>query len=507
MMMNLDKCKPHPLGLPWGLLILWTMLLVFMARGFPFTGDDFNRVRAGSPAVGDLLNYATHSWRNTNGRVLGNLFSFLFVDYPGMLAAVRGGSMVLLTVLLVKVTGVCSRLGWAAAMAGVLFLPPMIFREAYPWNAGFFNYVPPVILLIWTAWLFKLHLVRPAALVSWRDLLLLGLGGGASTLFMENLTVFALIAGGAALFASIFYVRRLLPQAGAYFAGVLGGSMLMFASPVYRTVQEGADGYRSYAESLGGLLYRMAGNYRILSVHLLHNNGLLIALVCGAALLSSALLPKRRVTPFMQAMVIAGAGYFLTARYFAEDLGLLSLTDSMTAASLGVDLTALGLLLIPVVWSLWQSRNRWGMGFVLAALLVAAPLLLVSPIGPRNAYALHILLVAAILTMLQPIEEHWTKTCNALGTAVLITVLIGAGSYGYMFFRIGQTQALQYSHIRQQMEVGAEIIELPRYPYAHLVHGPHGAKIGNLFFYQRPSDISFVFIPYDDWYAQWGETP
>ncbi len=490
-----DGNQSDRLWLPW-LLVIWCLGLIWMASGFPFTGDDFFRVRAGSPAWYHVIPLARYLWIHTNGRVLGNLSSFLWVDHPIILAMIRGGMVTLIAILLGGITKIQSRWGWAVAMGGTLFLPVAVFREVYPWNAGFFNYVPPVMLILLAVWWFdnggRQTTRGYAGLVGLGAALL----GTSTALFMENMT---LIAGCAGLWW-VWRGRHHRSISVPYLVGVLAGGVLMFSSPIYRTALGGADSYRTIAGSLGALLHQLVTNYRILSIHLLHRNPLLVGLIllCIAWRLWSG-----KSTRWLLGLAGWGAGYFLVAAHLPQSWGLLSLSQPMKGAALMLDLLMLLALMLPVVLILWQDQNHKGMGFMAAAVVAAAPLLVVTPIGPRNAFSLHIFLLGMILTMISAQETGPVWGDLRLGTGMLAVVMVVTGYYGFMFSRIGETQRVQYHHIAAQMAQGATEIEIPEYPYPEWIYGPHGRKIEYLFCYEKPGDIQITFIPRQLWQGKW----
>ena len=114
------------------------------------TGDDWFREELGrglkSPR--ELLETVASGWLTYNGRAAGNL-----------LAYAAGGRKVLREVLRALITlgtvslaarncGFRTAGGVLLAAAALLALPRAMFAQIYPWAAGFFNYVPPVLLLL-----------------------------------------------------------------------------------------------------------------------------------------------------------------------------------------------------------------------------------------------------------------------------------------------------------------------------------------------------------------------
>ena len=164
-------------------------------------GDDWFREALGASLHNpiDLLREVASRWATVNGRILGNILSYSAGSRP----LPREGMRALFILALAWLLSDVARLeGWPGLLwcgALVLSLPQGMFAQIYPWAAGFFNYVPPVVML-----LACLELVRPVLDGSPLEehpgrcaaLFLLGFG---QQLFVENNTLYALCASAVLL--------------------------------------------------------------------------------------------------------------------------------------------------------------------------------------------------------------------------------------------------------------------------------------------------------------------
>ena len=117
---------------------------------FPLTGDDWYREGLGRElrSLGDLVRELIFRWKTTNPRLLGNVLAYLSGSRPVLRWLLRTALTLLLFCFASKAAGVQSGAGFVLLTVGVFALPREMFRQIYPWSAGFFNYLPPVLLTL-----------------------------------------------------------------------------------------------------------------------------------------------------------------------------------------------------------------------------------------------------------------------------------------------------------------------------------------------------------------------
>ena len=193
-------------------LRVFTMLALAAAlftlfRTFPLSGDDWFREGLGASlhSIGDLACVVAEKWRTTNGRILGNILAYSAGSRPILRDLLRALITLVLIALLARVSKLTSTAGLLLCAAAVFTLPRELFREAYPWAAGYFNYVPPVACLLAALALTDAVFAGKALRESAPRCLALFALGFASQLFVENVTLCTLCAAG---LMTLWYLLR-----------------------------------------------------------------------------------------------------------------------------------------------------------------------------------------------------------------------------------------------------------------------------------------------------------
>jgi hypothetical protein len=133
---------------------------------------------------------------------------------------------------------------------------------------------------------------------------------------------------------------------------------------------------------------------------------------------------------------------------------------------------------ISSLWLLFRSKV---MGHNAAALwllgggLIAAPLAIVSPFGPRNFVATAIFTLASILIVIGPNINSTRVTRQAtygvfVACGIVVSLLVGATAANKAVFLSNVKTA------KALYEEGAEKIELQTYPFESLIHGAYNGK-------------------------------
>jgi hypothetical protein len=131
--------------------------------------------------------------------------------------------------------------------------------------------------------------------------------------------------------------------------------------------------------------------------------------------------------------------------------------------------------------SLWLLHRSKVNGHNAAALwllgggLIAAPLAIVSPSGPRNFFITAIFTLASILIVVGPKVNSARVTRQAtkavfVAFGIVVSLLLGATAANKAVFLSNVTTA------KALYEEGAEKIELQTYPFESLIHGAYNGK-------------------------------
>ncbi len=511
--MGIERIRPN--GKCWRnvfLLVGGTYLFfLLLAFCFPVAGDDwFFTTRYQNEgllaALRRGMDTAKQHFITTNGRYLGNAFSGMFGCSAVLRALFRGGVMLGILLAVCRLCKVQKISGYFLAAALVVALPPMMFGQAYAWAAGFFNYVPPLFLLL-------LYLCGAAPLFSeenksdrWYHGVSFFLLGGCTQFFVENVTVAMCLLSG--ILWGVFFItrKRCSWKLSGHFLGTVVGAALMFLAPGYQNV--GSEGYRQASHTLFGMLETAKTNFFTITKYTTEENWLLIGAITLFCLL---LLCKWEGKTRKEHLWKAGSllcltvplVFFYANRYILESLRFSGTLQIITfLADIAFNLLYLAGLVITICFCVKDPAYKARMLLcLLAAALSIAPLAVVNPIGPRCFYTSHLLLVCLALLLggyaLQGKRQALTLRLPAILVSAAVLV-----SYLWIAMWNGRVETIRIACTEQQMAEHAETIVLPSYPYLAYVHGGDGPAIQSYYYYETPGDIAFQFVPYREWVLQ-----
>lgn len=491
------------------LLIGTYIFLLLLSYGFPVTGDDWwFTTRYQNESIPAALNKGFHTAVNhyytTNGRYLGNFLSGAMGCSKLLREIVRCGFIFGIFLSICRICKIRKLYGYLAALALTIALPATIYAQTYAWAAGFFNYVPPALLIL-------LYLNAVISQFSQRNsemplralpYFLLGL---FTQFFVENVTVVMCLLSGAFCVAWAVRNKKISWRLAGHFAGALVGCVLMFVAPGYRNV--GAEGYREIPQGLSALR-GMAKNLSIITNNLLESNWLVVGLLTALCLY----LLFRVKTESARARRTKCAGILMlclaTAFFYADQAVLRTMQYNDYVAALAVLLKALFVLcylggIVIAVWlGISDPTEKWkALLLPGTALCVLAPLLVVNPIGPRCLYLPHILLVCTVLCIGRYCLRMHAAAEKLLRLPISLLSCVVFVCFLWMMFWNGRTEAIRTDYTEQKMSQRAEQITLPRYPYQEYVHESESPTIGWYYYYNEANDIEFRFIPYAQWSA------
>lgn len=483
-------------------LLVWGCIFVVVAvlgLLFPPTGDDWRRLAFADRSFGGYLAQAIASYVGHNGRIVGNSLSFVLIDPLWLRAAVKALTV---TGLVVAVQVAARAMApWAAlgAFAGIFLLPAGVFRESYVWSAGFFNYVPPlIVVLLLVAALGAPRREERGGRVA--AVLVPFLLAFSTCLFVEHVTVALVVLAVGGVVAGVVAGRVPAAWVGWVLGAVLG-TAVMFASPGLRDVAAQEDAYFSYSSSVGDLIERAVTNYAVITRSFVFSNPVLLALVLSALLAGATRGGgHRHVRMLLGGGVVLIAAHAVSSRFlWPEALGCPDGFQTCHGGALAVDLVAMVLLLVLVTVAgaqLIDARDR-RLWFLLlsASLLMLGPLLVVSPIGPRNLFGATITLtaMAVLLWRVALGDAGRDRHRRLLTTGLAVVVVVGVGALLVVNGANGRTAAERTRLMEAAVGEGRTRVELPPFPYPSWVHDANDAKMGNRYYHVEPRDIEIVF--------------
>ena len=493
-----------------GCLFLVFILLTCL---FPYSGDDW----AWGSKIG--LDRLASCFENYNGRYAGNLLVMVLTRCSAVNVLFRAACLVGICFLPKCFSNSQKMFPYLLAALLVFLMPGQMFVQSVAWTAGFSNYVPPIMLalgyLVLTVNIFEEEPPQYSA----ADSLIALLIGFIGALFMENVTLYSIAISGVVILFVLVKFRRIYAVHLLHFVGSFLGAVLMFTNTAYRTIANGDDGYRSMAIG-NGLKETMLSHANTVFQQFFSNNVVALSvfsLLCFGIYLTfikSQSASKRKNF----AAVLVACNIFsmclLYARYIFPNWLAFStkpgLKTVMTLLFVIVAVIYAGSAFLCVILCVTDNKTRWKAIFLLGSIpILIAPLLLVSPIGPRCFFPPYLMLIAACTLLADYLQRQLSidrsieKSIEMVVVAsIMAMVVFFTGLYGTnRFYDVKRNE-----YAKKQIEAGCEKITICELPYSTWVwcSSPAQSPWNERYklFHGIDKELELILLPYDQ-FDEW----
>ncbi len=442
------------------------VVCVFLFFLFPLSGDDWNRIAMDRSSIYGYIAAIESQWLHLNGRILGNVFSMLWIGKSFRVIA-RLACVISFWLLISKVFCIRKRESLCFTLAIILLLPKEIFREVWVWNAGFYNYAPPLVLL-----LLIYHIVLNQPFRPKMQGVILFITSFACCLFLENITVYLFISSfGYTVFCLLTHreIKIILPC----LLGATLGTLFMFMSPVYWDIVLEVDTYRT----VGTKILR---NWNAMARFLIASNPLFLVGTGSIFLRKSISQHKLRCS----------AAIYVLISIIIFTWPLLGISNELLWINFLLHIVFFALLIILGLATEESIFTSHFLFFVLSLGILMGQLLFVTPIGARNFMA-STLIQMMILIELFTHEYHSSGKVRLITQrtlAVLISIklifLLVIYSKNYLTFlsRVNDLEAARLSC--------RPYVRIQTYPYPDYIHSPGIENLEKVYFCVEPGDIT-----------------
>lgn len=491
-----------------GAVVLTYLFLLLLSQGFVTSGDDwyFSARDTGEGLVGAFKAAAHNAYRHylsLNGRLLGNGFSRFFGTHDALRELGRCAIILVVLLQLVRTAKISGPLMYMVALMLTVALPADIYAQSYAWAAGFFNYVPPLMMIL--AYILRTERV----LAGERDTALWGAVMFAVALscqlFVENVTVGVCLLSVGVVLWHLVSRRRLSWSLTGFLLGAVLGCVIMFSAPGYANVNQ--EGYRQVSATFEELLKVIKSNFTSITMYLTERNWSIIAPL--TALSICLLVPAREQGLKGTLRILALSALMVCPVWFYANrqvMNTLSYSDWVVELAFWMDvlmnlLYLLAVLTAAVLGLRDKARMCRAVLCITAVPAVFGPLVVVTPIGPRCMYIPYMLLAAIVLIFAAELVERCPKDSRKLMTApVALTMVCVLTVYLWTAVWNGHCERVRISRIEEAMAEGQTSVVLPSYPYTAYVHNGNGGAIRYYYYYEVPCDLEFEYVVHQDWY-------
>lgn len=481
-----------------GLFIVITLIGYF----FPYTHDDW----AWGSSIGiDRLNSL---FENYNGRWAGNLLVMLLTRSRLIKALIVSLTLAGIAYYANKIININknNNLNKYLIILFMLLLPKNILAQAVAWASGFANYVVPVLVVLMYIYFNKNIFNKNKVVISNKLIVPFLLLGFINSLFVEHMTIYNLLLT-IGVVAYIYVKEKKFSKANvAYAIGSIFGTILMFSNSAYHSISQSNDGYRTIGSSN---IFETAFKtyFEQLYNFLINQNTLINIILCVSILVLTYkfLKTKRKFKKYTKEIIYSSS--FIIFGYLSYIIftkvsggGNIFIYESYKMYLEGAMIIAyLISLLILTIYVIKNDEKKKRIIFeMISTIIIAAPLLIVTPIGPRCFFPTYIFLIIICCEFITEL----IKKDNIYIESVLKTGVILFSACLFVIY--GHSYKIDYERTKYIEEnKNAEQLELPNIIYASYMQYPN--PVNDVFkerfkkFYGIDKETEVKFIPYKSW--------
>ena len=451
-----------PFTIICGCSILFFGLLAFL---FPYTGDDW--------AWGSIMGIQRLDifFDNYNGRYLGNFLVLAITRSKALKVVLMALSYFLSCWLCYKYSPNKKNATLLFAIFMFFLMPRPIFLQSVVWASGYANYVPSALLSV--GYILIIRNITGQEAPKYPKFLFIAtlVMGFCGAPFMENIALFNICLGVAVIGYCLIKFKKIYLTHFTFLLGAIGGAVWMFSNTAYRSVATGEDTYRTAATGMEKILEQAEINIKLICNNLVIENFVIcIVVTILLSLLVADLCKKSQSTSkkyvAISMLVINIVFLFLvvckklkTASYYTCTYSF-KFFDTLwfpIVATCTLGITALIIVLLCV-----RKHERFAILLPLYCIpVVVAPLLIVTPIGPRCfyiSYLLTMVFAAGIFGYLTEDMERGSFRMKSLCGSLLIALLLQAIFYTAVFIPIYKYDTKRNEFAKIQSENQEETI-------------------------------------------------
>lgn len=474
--------------------------LTIICYFFPYTHDDW----AWGTSIG--IERLTSLFKDYNGRWAGNLLVMLLTRNRLIKALIISTTLCAIIILIKKLVNSKTN-NTNIIIALFLSIPIAVLSQGIAWASGFANYVPPIAIVLLYIVLNKN--IFNDKIVTIKNILIIPLFllGFTASLFVEHMTIYNVIIS---ISITIFLIKKKKCNDNkaniAYTIGSLCGAILMFSNGAYHNIANASDNYRTIEQ--GNIIIKSIKVYfNELSNLLINSNTVLNIVLCIILLvLINKCIKKNKKHQKYQLNLLKICGFilcgFLCYTVYTKTMNgsNIFIYESYKKVFEGLMVGAFYLsILVTTVICIDEKEKKLKIIFELASIiLISAPLLIVTPIGPRcfvPTYIFFVIIACEYIDYIMP--KFHIKADNILKLLCIFLFICNAAIYGYSF----KIESERTSYIEKHLE--DKSLTLPYITHTNYMWYPNPANETFLtrfkLFYGIEENVEVNFISYKEW--------
>ena len=433
---------------------IFVLFIIFLTIAFPILHDDLLH-----GTIGLGFNFMPH----VNGRYLGNFFGIALASNIFLRVIIKSLIIILILYVAKKILKVTNKIYLVLFISLFLFMPKEMFRETFPFTSGFANYVIPIVGILFVIHLHLNNQFQKNNICFCICLLLLGI---FNSLFVEHITIFNLLLSIYVLLYDYIKNKKINYNVILYFIGSLLGSIIMFTNPTYLVVFKGADEYRSFS-SIKELFTKP---WAILRATFFHNHFINLVLIF---LISIIYINKIQTKSLITKIIMFYLWLFIfytfikifNPYWFILDNYMKPFEALITAGFF------IGVIYMLFVSKMLNKSEIYRLSFyVISMISILAPLVVVSPLGPRCYIFVYIIMIILAVDLLMIFTKNKLININYVFDLFFVLVILQMISYLYIYGSIYLVNTKRLKLIDEQISQKVEKIDVINLPFQDYLH-------------------------------------
>jgi len=483
--------------------IILLIMLFILSYIFPYTHDDW----AWGSSIG--IERLTSLFKDYNGRWFGNFFVLLLTRNRILRSLIITGVFTGILIYINKLLDLKNNFTKLLTIVLILLMPVSVLAQAVAWTSGFTNYVIVVLLILIYLNYNKDYLINnKSKIISYKSIVLYFILGFSSSLFIEHLTIYNVLISIYFLILGKVKKKEFSKINLSYMIGGLLGAILMFSNGAYYNIANNQDSYRQIGQN-NIVIDALRTYFSELSKYLFIENHFINIFVgiLSLFLIYRFLIDNKKIKKIYKKLLYVISLYILT--FLCLDIYYIFINNIMLVSSGMVNIlngTIYGLywimVLIVILFLITDKKIKFRMIFVLCSIIImAAPLLIVKPIGPRCFFSTYIFFVIFVIDLFNYVFLREIKKIdnfsNILKYICIILLFINIFIYGVAFV----VEVHRNIYINNNRD--AKTLVLPEIPFDEYMQIPNPTT--EIFrdrfklFYNIDDDVSLEFVPYGFW--------
>lgn len=479
------------------------LLCIFLAEAvmcwfYTNTHDDY--LTAGLKTVAEAWDYSIHYG---NGRLLGNALVEIFCNRHLLNTLFKGACIFLIIALLSYCCGKFSRKNLIVFFCLVNCLPILFYREVFVWSHGFYNYIPPVVLMLISLSILK-SIYEKGKINKAIACPLLIICGFSAQLFSENSTVVNIALAGVILLVFIIEKKKTAPVLINLFSAIAGAAVMVAVPRIYKVTHE-MDFYRGFlGGDLNSIIASVKGNIGRIIKYIgdMYPLWILLSIIILIALNKR----KSRLSSFSRIVfnVFFSLSFLIFIPRILFSYGIIedeTFISKYVNAALIVIYIIFALAALMILFTKDELKSAFI--FIPLAIISVGELVIVHPIGYRCLFITYILLTIPIVDLTNTVLKECKSVKKTFYTAIVLISVIAFAANLYHYSSISKINEVRIEYAQEQIEDGKYDIEIIKLPYEKWLWLPNKSYAYKYTFnHGDPEEMTFSYITYEEYINQ-----